>query len=270
MAELVEAGVNRVSFGVQSFDPNVLATLDRTHRPEAVPVVVRAAQSAGLKVSVDLIYGTPGETLESWLDTLRTALELDTDHISAYSLIVESGTKLASRVKRGELPDIDSDFHADCYEVAASILAEAGFDWYEISNWARGVENRSVHNLAYWQSKDWWGYGPGAHSHIAGNRWWNVKHPANYEKLLSAGASPAAGYELVEARQASEERLLLELRTIDGVPLDVLRNLQVSQRLVSEELAAGLLRLLPGGRIGVTELGRLTADAIVLRLLTTQ
>lgn len=270
VAELVAAGVNRISFGVQSFDQTVLATLDRTHRPESVPTVVRAAKSAGLKVSVDLIYGTPGESLESWTQTLKTALALGTDHISAYSLIVESGTKLASKVKRGLLPDIDSDFHADCYEVAAQMFAEAGLDWYEVSNWARGAENQSVHNKAYWQSKDWWGYGPGAHSHIAGNRWWNVKHPANYEKLLIESGSPAAGHELVGARQALEERLLLELRTVDGVSLYVLRELQVSQRLVAEELANGTLRLLPDGRISVTEVGRLTADAIVLRLLTTQ
>lgn len=270
LRRLKDLGINRISFGVQSFDPGVLLTLDRSHDPTSVPKVVADAKRAGLDVSIDLIYGTPGESLDSWRETLLRAIELDTDHISAYSLIVETGTKLANRVRRGELPDIDPDFHADCYELATGLLARAGFSWYEVSNWARSEPHRSTHNLAYWQSRDWWGYGPGAHSHIAGTRWWNVKHPAAYEKALGSGAPIAAGLERLSRRQMLEERLLLELRTVSGAELQVLRELGTTPKRIAQELADGNLRLLPNGRISVTDSGRLVADAIVLRLLDSE
>ena len=270
LTQLLETGVNRISFGVQSFDVNVLRTLDRTHDPKNVPSVVEIAKRLGFEVSIDLIYGTPGETLDSWAQTLDQAIALGTDHISAYSLIVEAGTPLARLIKKGELEDINPDFQADCYQLAADTLEAAGFDWYEVSNWSRGANKNSLHNQAYWQSRNWWGYGPGAHSHFSGNRWWNLKHPVAYSAKLVAGVSPAAGMERLDLRQALEEQVLLQLRTVQGIELSKLRELQVSQQLVAEELAAGNLRLLPDQRIGVTNQARLTADGIVLRMLTTK
>lgn len=270
LTDLRETGVNRISFGVQSFDSEVLRTLDRTHDSNNVASVVEIAKDLGFAVSVDLIYGTPGETLESWSATLNRAIALDTEHISAYSLIVEPGTPLARLIKRGELPDIQPDFQADCYQLASDSLESAGFQWYEVSNWSRGVHAESLHNQAYWQSRNWWGFGPGAHSHISGSRWWNLKHPVSYSQKLAEGASPAAGMEKLERRQALEEQLLLELRTARGIALSALRELSVSQQLVAEELASGNLRLLPEGRIGVTAKARLTADGLVLRMLTTK
>jgi oxygen-independent coproporphyrinogen-3 oxidase len=198
---------------------------------------------------------------------LQRAIELETEHISAYSLIVEPGTKLAAKVNRGQLPNIDSDFHADCYELASELLESAGFGWYEVSNWAKGVQNESVHNKAYWQSRDWWGFGPGAHSHFAGTRWWNAKHPATYQDRLDRGISPAVGQERLTERQVLEERLLLELRTAAGIEAEVLSQLGVDKGAVASEIASGNLALLPERRLAVTRQGRLIADGIVLRLL---
>ncbi|MET0783187.1 MAG: radical SAM family heme chaperone HemW, partial [Leifsonia flava] len=180
LAALAAAGFTRVSFGMQSAVPHVLATLERTHDPARIPLVVAWARDAGLDVSLDLIYGTPGESLDDWRASLEHAIAQRPDHLSAYSLIVEDGTKLARQIKRGEVAQPDEDLQADMYELADRMLAEAGYDWYEVSNWSRGAEHRSRHNLAYWQGGDWWGVGPGAHSHVGGVRWWNVKHPAAY------------------------------------------------------------------------------------------
>ncbi|MBN8882855.1 MAG: coproporphyrinogen III oxidase, partial [Salana multivorans] len=174
---LAAAGFTRVSFGVQSFVPEVLATLDRTHDPARVPLVLRWARDAGLSVSLDLIYGTPGESLADWRVSLEGALALEPDHVSAYALTVEPGPALHRRVARGELPAPTGDDEADKYELADGLLAAGGYDWYEISNWARTPADRCRHNLAYWRGADWWGIGPGAHSHVGGVRWWNVKHP---------------------------------------------------------------------------------------------
>ncbi|WP_218681925.1 radical SAM family heme chaperone HemW, partial [Microbacterium sp. BF1] len=192
---LARAGVTRMSVGMQSAVPHVLAALDRTHRPENVRTAVAAAKDAGLAVSVDLIYGAPGESLSDWEASLDAALVLEPDHISAYALIIEDGTKLARQIRRGEVPTPDDDLQADMYELADARLADGGFDWYEVSNWARTPDRRSRHNLAYWRGSDWWGFGPGAHSHVAGLRWWNVKHPAAYAQRLAAAESPAAGTE---------------------------------------------------------------------------
>ncbi|MGB4137374.1 MAG: radical SAM family heme chaperone HemW, partial [Microbacterium sp.] len=193
--QLAASGVTRLSIGMQSAVPHVLAALDRTHRPENVRAAVQAARDAGLAVSLDLIYGAPGESLSDWESSLDAALLLAPDHLSAYALIVEDGTKLARQIRRGEVPEPDDDLQADMYELADARLAAAGFDWYEVSNWAREDGQRSRHNLAYWRGFDWWGFGPGAHSHVAGLRWWNVKHPAAYAQRLGAGESPAAGRE---------------------------------------------------------------------------
>jgi oxygen-independent coproporphyrinogen-3 oxidase len=263
LKSLASIGVNRVSIGVQSFDAEVLRTLDRTHDADLVPLVVQWAKAVGLRVSIDLIYGAPGETLDSWRRTLERAIELSTEHISAYALIVEPGTKLAAQIRRGELPEPDDDLTAEKQELAGTMLEAAGLPWYEVANW--GVP--SIHNKAYWYSKNWWGYGPGAHSHINGNRFWNRKHPLAYQHAMAAG-SPAQGTEIIDEQTHLEERLMLELRCIDGTELSLLKALNVSAEKVSSALAEGLLVLLPDSRIAVSAKGRLLIDGLVLQLLT--
>lgn len=263
---LAEAGVTRLSIGMQSAVPEVLAVLDREHDPRNVAEAVAAARGAGLAVSLDLIYGAPGESLDQWRTSLETALELEPDHVSAYALIVEEGTGLARRIRRGELAAPDDDLCADMYELADALLAEAGFSWYEVSNWARTPEQRSAHNLAYWTGADWWGYGPGAHSHVAGVRWWNVKHPAAYAQRLSQQLSPGAGRETPDDEQVALETVLLRSRIREGLAIDALPAARRSA--VAELIADGLVE--PGealrGRIVLTLRGRLLADAVVRAL----
>ena len=220
LAALREAGFTRVSFGMQSAVDSVLATLDRTHDPLRVPAVVDWSREAGFdQVSLDLIYGTPGETLEDWEFSVEAALACAPDHVSAYSLIVEPGTALARRVGRGELPMPDDDDLADKYLHADEQLGKAGLEWYEVSNWARDRASRCRHNELYWTGGHWWGVGPGAHSHVGGVRWWNVKHPAAYAGRLAADASPAAARETLDAETRRVERVLLEMRLRDGLPV---------------------------------------------------
>jgi len=267
LADLAAAGFTRVSFGMQSAVPHVLATLERTHDPERVPHVVRWAREAGLDVSLDLIYSTPGESLDDWRRSLETAVEQQPDHLSAYALIVEDGTKLARQIRRGEVAQPDDDLAADMYELADETLAAAGYDWYEVSNWSRGGEHRSRHNLSYWQGHDWWGVGPGAHSHVGGVRWWNVKHPAAYAQRMAAGDSPAAGRETLDAETRRVERVLLAVRTRDGLPtgdLDPEGRAAVAG-LIGDGWVDGRAAL--GGRVVLTRTGRLMADAVVSRLL---
>ena len=260
LAALVEAGFTRISFGVQSAVPQVLATLDRTHDPKRVPEVVRWAREAGLAVSLDLIYGTPGESLEQWRTSLEHALELTPDHISAYALTVEPGTALHRRVKRGELPAPTGDDEAAKYELADELLGAGGYGWYEISNWAKTPADRCRHNLAYWSGADWWGVGPGAHSHIGGVRWWYVKHPRAYATRLESGLSPAAGREVLDEQAQALERVLLGIRLADGFPT---RGLDPAA--VSTLIAQGLVTFRPGV-ITLTRQGRLLADTVVHRL----
>ena len=265
---LAEAGFTRVSFGMQSAVPSVLATLERTHDPERVPLVVQWAREAGLDVSLDLIYGTPGETLDDWRTSLEHAIRQAPTHISAYSLIVEEGTKLARQIKRGELAPVDDDVQAEFYELADDLLAQAGYGWYEVSNWATDDAHRSRHNLAYWRSQDWWGVGPGAHSHVGGVRWWNVKHPSAYGDRVRAGDSPAAGRETLDAATQEVERVLLLTRVREGIPvasLSVLGHREVAS-LIADELIDARAAL--SGSIELTRRGRLLADAVVRRLLT--
>lgn len=269
---LAEAGFTRVSFGMQSAVPSVLATLDRTHAPERVPQVVRWARDAGLQVSLDLIYGTPGESIDDWRRTLDAALHCEPDHLSAYALIIEQGTKLAAQIRRGVVRAPDDDLHAEMYELADGRLAGAGFEWYEISNWSRGSETRSRHNLAYWTGEDWWGAGPGAHSHVGGTRWWNVKHPRAYAERIAAGASPAHAREVLSDDTRHTERVLLETRIADGLPLDALtpKERGAIPQLIAEGLIDGRAALGAGGsapRIVPTLRGRLLADTVVHRLL---
>ncbi|MBC7724097.1 MAG: coproporphyrinogen III oxidase [Burkholderiaceae bacterium] len=264
---LADAGFTRVSFGMQSAVPRVLATLERTHDPERVPLVVEWARQAGLGVSLDLIYGTPGETMDDWRASLEHAIRQAPDHISAYSLIIEDGTKLARQIRRGEVHAPDEDLQADFYELADELLTAAGYEWYEVSNWARPGGHASRHNLAYWQGHDWWGVGPGAHSHIGGVRWWNVKHPAAYAERIRDGHSPALGREVLDDETRGVERVLLLTRIRDGLKI---ADLEPASRtavagLIGDGLVDGTSAL--GGSIVLTLRGRLLADAVVRTLL---
>jgi len=263
-------GLNRISFGMQSAVGHVLRTLDRTHDPRRVPDVVAWARAAGFEpagggsISLDLIYGTPGETLADWETSLDAALACAPDHLSAYSLIVEDGTALARQVRRGEVAMTDDDDLADKYLLADERLTAAGLGWYEVSNWARDEASRCRHNLLYWTGGDWWGVGPGAHSHVGGTRWWNVRHPAAYADRIAAGLSPGHAREVLDDESRRVERVLLELRLRDGLARDVLDagGLAAVPRLVAE----GLLE--PGdGPLVLTLRGRLLADAVVRDLL---
>lgn len=266
-AGVAAAGVTRLSIGMQSAVPRILDILDRTHDPASVPRAVAAAGTAGLQASVDLIYGTPTETLDDWRESLTAAIDLGTDHVSAYALIVEEGTAIERRIRRGELPAIDDDYHADAYELADSMLSGAGFDWYEVSNWSRGVAARSRHNLAYWTDADWWGYGPGAHSHIGGTRWWNVKHPAAYAERVGAGLSPGLEREILTPEQRHDESVLLGSRLRDGLDLAHLSSTERTRvaELIADDLVDGAAAI--GGRLVLTLTGRLLADLVVRRLL---
>ena len=265
LEELRAGGISRISFGMQSAVTHVLRTLDRTHDPLRVPAVVDWARAAGFdQVSLDLIYGTPGESLADWETSLDAALACAPDHVSAYSLIVEDGTALARQVRRGELPMTDDDDLADKYVLADERLGGAGLGWYEVSNWARDEASRCRHNMAYWTGGDWWGVGPGAHSHVGGVRWWNVKHPAAYADRLAAGVSPAHAREVLDDESRRVERVLLELRLRDGLPLSVLEGAGTTAVPALE--ARGLLEVV-GDRLVLTRRGRLLADAVVRDLL---
>jgi oxygen-independent coproporphyrinogen-3 oxidase len=267
LSALREAGFTRVSFGMQSAVPHVLATLERTHDPERVPLVVEWARAAGLQVSLDLIYGTPGESLADWRASLELAVAQHPDHLSAYALIVETGTKLARQIARGEVAQPDDDLQADMYELADSLLSEAGYDWYELSNWTTDAAHRSRHNLSYWTGQDWWGVGPGAHSHVGGVRWWNVKHPAAYAERIAANVSPAAGRETLDAATRRTETVLLTSRVSDGLAISELD--LPGRGAIAGLIADGLIdgRAALNGRVVLTLSGRLLADAVVRRLL---
>jgi len=264
---LAAAGFTRVSFGMQSAVPHVLATLERTHDPERVPLLVGWARDAGLDVSLDLIYNTPGESLDDWRASLDTVIALEPDHVSAYSLIVEDGTKLARQIRRGELAQPDDDLAAAQYELADSALEAAGYDWYEVSNWSRAPRFASRHNLAYWQGHDWWGIGPGAHSHVGGVRWWNVKHPAAYADRVLAGHSPAAGSETLSDQTRRVERIMLATRTRQGLAVDELT--ATGRSAVAGLIADGLVEPAAAlsGTVVLTLRGRLLADAVVRALI---
>ncbi len=270
LRELRDGGFNRVSFGMQSAVKSVLATLERTHNPENVAIGVAAAKELGFKTSVDLIYGAPGETLEEWRQSVEAAIAMQPDHISAYALIVEDGTKLARQIKSGQLAEPDEDLQADKYELADELLSESGFNWYEVSNWSRGEQNASAHNISYWASQDWWGYGPGAHSHVGGVRWWNVKHPTTYASKLADGSSPAAGRETLSDRTRLEERVLLEIRISDGLGVDLAKQVnQDASKLIAGFIADELVdaKAAIGGVLKLTLKGRLLADSLVRQLL---
>ena len=266
-AALRGAGYTRVSLGMQSAARHVLKVLDRNHTPGRAVAAAREARAAGFEhVNLDLIYGTPGETAADLALSLDAVLESGVDHVSAYALIVEDGTALARRVRRGELPMPDDDVMADRYEQVDAALEAAGLRWYEVSNWAADEAARCHHNLLYWRGDNWWGIGPGAHSHVGGVRWWNVKHPARYAAHLADGRSPAAGRETLGEEDRRVERVLLELRLAEGLPLDVLA--ASAQSEAARAAGDGLLdpHALAAGRCVLTPAGRLLADAVVHRL----
>ncbi len=265
LTRLVEHGFNRISFGMQSVRPQVLAVLDRVHTPGRPQQAVAEAKRAGFAhTSLDLIYGTPGESLADWEASVTAAIEAGPDHISAYSLIVEPGTRLATRIRRGDLPMPDEDDLADKYELADKVLGQAGYRNYEISNWALGPDDRCRHNLAYWLGHNWWGVGPGAHSHVGGVRWWNVKHPAAYAARLHQGLSPAHAREILTAEERRVERVLLEIRLDTGLDPAVLTARELTR--VPELRARGLVAD-DAGALVLTPAGRLLADGVVRDLL---
>ena len=260
-------GVNRVSFGMQSAVKHVLATLDRTHNPENLLQVTTWAKEVGFpEISVDLIYGTPGESLSDWQTTIETALTLPVTHISAYALIIEEGTKLAAQIKRGEVAQVDDDLTAEKYLVADKAFTAAGFEWYELSNWAKSG-SLSKHNLTYWLGDNWWGAGPGAHSHLNGKRFWNVKHPNLYKERILANKSPVADSEILEELQIESERLMLSLRLPSGVDKQSLNELQLAE--LSSYVESGHLDQANWnqGRATLTLDGRLIADRILRQIL---
>ena len=266
LALLRDAGFNRISFGMQSVREHVLALLDRQHTPGRVHQVVRDAHDVGFdRVNVDLIYGTPGETDDDWRASLAAAIETGVDHVSAYALIVEPGTRLAARINRGEIAMPDDDVLADRYEIADKELSAAGFEWYEVSNWASASPAQSQHNLLYWTGGDWWGVGPGAHSHVGGVRWWNVKHPSAYAQRLDEGHSPAHARERLDAATRHVEDVMLRLRLREGLPLEP----RLDMAAASRALADGLLdeASYKADRLVLTLRGRLLADAVVRDVL---
>ncbi|MET0951693.1 MAG: coproporphyrinogen III oxidase, partial [Aeromicrobium sp.] len=216
------------------------------------------------QISLDLIYGTPGESLADWETSVEAALACGPDHVSAYSLIVEDGTALARQIRRGEVAMPDEDDLADKYLLVDDRLGAAGLEWYEVSNWAKDAASRCRHNLLYWTGGDWWGVGPGAHSHVGGVRWWNVKHPAAYAERIARGVTPAHAREVLDDESRRVERVLLELRLRDGLPVSVL---DATGRAAVRRLTDDGLVTLHTERLVPTQRGRLLADALVRDLL---
>ncbi|MEV6363001.1 radical SAM family heme chaperone HemW [Nocardia asteroides] len=259
------AGFTRVSLGMQSAAQHVLRVLDRTHTPGRAVAAAKEARAAGFDhVNLDLIYGTPGETDADLDASLDAVLAAGVDHVSAYSLIVEDGTALARRVRRGELPAPDEDVLAARYERIDSRLEAAGLSWYEVSNWAADDDARCRHNLGYWDGGDWLGAGPGAHSHVGGVRWWNIKHPARYADRVALGGLPAAGWEALTEDERYLEHLMLTVRLRTGLPLDTLAP---AARPALDRILADGLAVLTGERLVLTDRGRLLADGVVRDLL---
>ena len=266
--ELLDCGINRLSLGMQSSDSKVLNLLDRVHTPGMAVTAAKEARSAGFsRVSLDLIYGTPGEDLSSWQQTLAAALDAGVGHISAYGLKVEPGTALHRRVRRGEIAPVDQDYAATAYEATEKILTGAGMRWYEISNWALpGHECR--HNLNYWRGGDWWGIGPGAHSHMSGVRWWNHRSPQRWAAALQQGESPRAGQERLSEDQLVTEMVMLNLRLVQGLDPSQIRSQVVAEQLTAnaEQLrSSGLLAA--GEPLTLTLAGRRLADRVTVELL---
>ena len=266
---LAEAGFTRVSLGMQSAVPHVLATLDRTHTPGRPAAAVAEARAAGFEhINLDVIYGTPGESMADLDTTLEAVLATEVDHVSAYSLIVEPGTAMARKVRRGELPMPDDDDLADRYERIDAALSQVGFSWYEVSNWAKpGGQCR--HNMLYWRDGNWWGAGPGAHSHLDGTRFYNVKHPARYAATISGGELPIKDLEGLTAEDRHTEKIMLGLRLAEGIDANLLGEDELDK--ARRQAEAGMVEFVSvdgGQRIQLTNRGRLLADAIIVDILS--
>ncbi len=271
LAMLAAAGFTRVSFGMQSAVPQVLATLERTHNPDNVVRAVQWAHELGLATSLDLIYGTPGESLADWQTSLETAVALNPGHISAYALVIEPGTRMGAQLRRGEIAAVDLDTQADMYEAADAALSAAGYSWYEVSNWSKTADERCRHNIAYWTSEDWWGIGPGAHSYLgpsvgqAAKRWWNVKHPRAYADVLARGELPIGGEEELTPADTALESVMLRIRLAEGLPA---ADAQAPPATIAKLIAEGLLdgAAAVAGTLRLTLRGRLLADHVVREL----
>jgi oxygen-independent coproporphyrinogen-3 oxidase len=257
----LKVGINRISLGMQSSAANVLQVLDRTHNPANVLSSVEILKKAGFtNFSLDLIYGTPGESLEDWANSLKDAITINPPHISAYSLVIEPGTKMGSQLSRGEIKAVSDDDAADKYQLAEKLLNENGYSWYEISNWAK--ENKECqHNLNYWKGNNWWGIGPGAHSHINGVRWWNQKLPKNWRESLDKDHSPALARENLTNEQVRNEEVMLLSRLKSGIDKADFDQKNV-EKLIKDKLVNEV-----SGKLELTLEGRLLAD-VVFRQLT--
>ena len=252
-------GINRISMGMQSANKKVLKILDRTHNPENVEQSVINARKAGFEnVSLDLIYGTPGETLAEWEATVDQALSYGIDHLSAYALIVEDGTKLSAKIKRGEIARPDDDLMAQMYLAVDSKATSKNLNWYELSNWGRPAK----HNLVYWHNENWWGLGPGAHSHVDGVRWWNVKHPSKYQEQLAKFESPMHERERLSAEQQKDEAIMLQIRLREGLALADLNPKQIESLQNFQDQVE-----FTESHAILTPAGRLIADRIVRTLV---
>jgi oxygen-independent coproporphyrinogen-3 oxidase len=262
LAAMLEAGAGRLSLGVQSFDLTVLAALERIHSPESARAAFASARRAGFtNVSIDLIYGANGETMESWKRTIEEVVWLEPEHLSCYALTIEPATSLGRQVAAGSVPPPDPDQQADMYELACEALREAGYEHYEVSNWARSG-HRSVHNMGYWQGRSYLGLGAGAHSYREGLRWWNVRPPAQYMAMVDRCERPIGGSEQLSEDERGLERLLLGLRVADGIPKD-----WVDPHRTGAFVERGLMRY-QGDRISLTDKGLLLANEVVTALVT--
>lgn len=268
LARLRDAGVTRVSFGMQSARAHVLRSLERAHDPARPPAAVAEARAAGFDaVGLDLIYGADGERDEDWQASLAAAIEAGPDSVSAYALTVEPGTRYAALVDRGVRRLSDDETLGRRYAIADRALAAAGYRWYELSNWARDAAGVCRHNLAYWRGEDWWGVGPGAHSHVAGVRWWNVLRPAAWMERAQAGRSPAAGRETLDRGARELEALMTGIRLPEGVAAERLPS--GAPERVAELLEDGVVEpaAWAAGRLVLARRGRPLADAVVRRLV---
>lgn len=298
IAELAAGGFTRISFGMQSAVPHVLKTLDRTHTPENVTRGIKAANACGLRSSVDLIYGAPGESLDDWRKSVDMALNLGVNHISAYALTVESRTKMGRQIASGIIQAPDDDDEAAKYEIADELFSAAGLQWYEISNWARpGFE--SQHNLGYWRNIDWAGIGPGAHSHynavsrltkqgmdsdassaepsnFYNLRAWDILHPKRWAQAIHAGNVPWQNYECINKEDALVEEVMLGLRIKEGLDIAQLcckmreNHAQFDDadlRRVLQEAEEESLISLKCGRAVATRKGRLLNDLLIERIV---
>ena len=266
-AGLKDAGFTRVSLGMQSASTPVLKVLDRQHTPGRAVAAAKEAKVAGFEhVNLDLIYGTPTETDDDVRKSLDAVLSADVDHVSAYSLIVEDGTAMARKVRTGQLPAPEEDVYADRHEIIANRLEEAGFEWYEVSNWAKpGGECR--HNLLYWRGGNWWGAGPGAHGYVNRFRYFNVKRPEKYNTMLADGVLPIDGSETITDEGSHFEQIMLGLRLKEGIPRRWVA--EGAQGVVDKHVRGGVLAE-ENGRIFATDSGRLLIDGVITDILAAE